>query len=83
MPVVNGLESARALKRLMPSVPIIMFTFYVEPFVEQEARTAGVNEVVSKSEHISVLMGKARRLLYSRRCMIISVPNQETQALPS
>ena len=66
MPVVNGLEAARALKKLMPSVPIIMFTFYVEPFVEKEARSAGVNEVVSKSEHISVLMGKARRLLYSK-----------------
>ena len=65
MPVVNGLEAARALKKLMPSVPIIMFTFYVEPFVEQEARSAGVHEVVSKSERISVLMGKARRLLYS------------------
>ena len=65
MPVVNGLESARALKKLMPSVPIIMFTFYVDPFVEQAARSAGVNEVVSKSEHISVLMGKAHCLLYS------------------
>jgi DNA-binding NarL/FixJ family response regulator len=64
MPVMNGLESARALKNVMPSVPIIMFTFYIGPFVEQEARSAGVNEVVSKSEHISVLMGKARRLLY-------------------
>jgi DNA-binding NarL/FixJ family response regulator len=64
MPVMNGLEAARALKNLMPSVPIAMFTFYVEPFVEKEARSAGVNEVVSKSENISVLIGKARSLLY-------------------
>jgi DNA-binding NarL/FixJ family response regulator len=63
MPVMNGLEAARAIRNLMPSVPIIMFTFYVESFVEKEAHCAGVNEVVSKSEHISVLMGKARSLL--------------------
>jgi CheY-like chemotaxis protein len=64
MPVMNGLEAARALKNLMPSVPIAMFTFYAEPFVEKEARSAGVNEVVSKSEPISVLISKARSLLF-------------------
>jgi two-component system, NarL family, response regulator NreC len=64
MPVMNGLEAARALKQLMPTVPIIMFTFYVEAFVEKEAQLAGVNELVSKSAHISVLVGKARSLLY-------------------
>ena len=63
MPVMNGLEAARALKNLMPSVPIAMFTFYAEPFVEKEARCARVNEVVSKSEPISVLIDKARSLL--------------------
>ena len=28
MPVVNGIEAARTLKRLMPTVPIIMFSEY-------------------------------------------------------
>jgi CheY-like chemotaxis protein len=64
MPVMNGLDAIRALKNLMPTVPIIMFTFYVEAFVEREARSAGVNELVSKSAHISVVMDKARSLLY-------------------
>jgi DNA-binding NarL/FixJ family response regulator len=64
MPVMNGLEAARVLRELMPSVPIIMFTFYANLFVEEEARSAGVAAVVSKSEPISVLTGKARGLLY-------------------
>jgi DNA-binding NarL/FixJ family response regulator len=64
MPVMNGLDAARALKVRMPSVPILMFTLYVDSFVDREARSAGVADVVSKSEDISVLTGKARSLLY-------------------
>src|SRR5713101_3178231 len=34
MPVMNGLDAARALKTRMPSVPIILFTFHVDLFVK-------------------------------------------------
>ena len=64
MPVMNGLEAARVLRDLMSSVPIIMFTLYVDALVKAEARSAGIADVVSKSEHISVLTRTARRLLY-------------------
>jgi DNA-binding NarL/FixJ family response regulator len=64
MPVMNGLEAARALGDLMPSVPIVIFTLYVDGFVKEKARSAGVADVVSKSEDISVLTRTARRLLY-------------------
>jgi DNA-binding NarL/FixJ family response regulator len=55
MPVMNGLDAARALIDLMPSVPIIMFTLQIDTFVKEEARSAGVADVISKSEDISVL----------------------------
>ena len=64
MPVMNGLDVARILKDRMPSVPIILFTFYADPFVKGEARSAGVADIVSKSENISVLREKARHLLF-------------------
>jgi DNA-binding NarL/FixJ family response regulator len=64
MPVMNGLDAARTLKGRMPAVPIILFTLYVDPFLEEAARAAGVADVVSKSEHLSVLTDKARGLLY-------------------
>jgi len=63
MPVMNGLEETRALKKLMPAVPVIIFTSHSDPFVEREARVAGVSAVVSKSQAVAVLISKARSLL--------------------
>jgi len=61
MPVMNGLEASRALKRLIPDVPIIMFSEYCEALSEKEARAAGIAALVSKSE-VSKLIGTARGL---------------------
>jgi len=65
MPVMNGLDAARALKRVMPEVPIIMYSAYGDSFTQREARSAGVSALVSKSENIAVLLGKARSLVYA------------------
>ena len=64
MPVMNGIDAAKVLKRLMPTVPLIVFSEYSEVFSAEETRSAGVSALVSKSEHVSVLVGKARSLLY-------------------
>jgi len=48
----------------MPAVPLIIFSEYSDVFSEEEARAAGVSALVSKSEHMSVLLEKARALLY-------------------
>jgi len=47
MPVLNGLDASRALKKLMPSVPIILFTLNVYPFLEVEAQAASIAAVRS------------------------------------
>jgi DNA-binding NarL/FixJ family response regulator len=62
MPVMNGIDAARALKRLMPTVPLIMFSEYSDVFSDNEAHSAGVSALVSKSDHLSVLIDKVRRL---------------------
>jgi DNA-binding NarL/FixJ family response regulator len=64
MPVMNGIEAAGALRRLMPAVPLIIFSEYSDVFSAEEAHSVGVSALVSKSEHMSVLLGKARALLY-------------------
>ncbi len=64
MPVMNGIEAARVLKNLMPTVPLIIFSEYSDVFSEREARSAGISALVSKSEHVSLLLSKARALLY-------------------
>lgn len=63
MPVMNGLEETRALRKLMPRVPVIIFTAHSDPFVERESRAAGVSAIVSKSQAVAVLIAKARSLL--------------------
>src|SRR5260370_13929723 len=65
MPVMNGLDATRALKRLMPEVPIVMFSAYSDSFTEKEARSAGASALVSKSEQMSVLVGIARNLMHA------------------
>ncbi|HEV2730453.1 MAG TPA: response regulator [Terriglobales bacterium] len=64
MPVMNGLDAARVLKKLMPAVPLIMYSAFGDGFAEEQARLIGISELVSKSEHASVLIHKARGLLY-------------------
>jgi two-component system, chemotaxis family, chemotaxis protein CheY len=65
MPVMNGFDAARVLKRLIPAVPLIMYSAFGDKLAENQARLIGISEVVSKSEHPSVLIHKARGLLYS------------------
>jgi DNA-binding NarL/FixJ family response regulator len=50
MPVMNGLEAARVLKRSLPSLPLVMFTNFTSPQLSKEAFSAGVNAVVSKDK---------------------------------
>jgi DNA-binding NarL/FixJ family response regulator len=64
MPVMNGMDAARILKRLMPKVPLMMFSVHSDLLSESEARSAGVSALASKSERVSVLVEKARALLY-------------------
>ena len=61
MPVMNGLDATRILKRVMPEVPVIMFSAYSDSSIEKESHSAGVSMLVSKFEHISVLLSEARR----------------------
>jgi DNA-binding NarL/FixJ family response regulator len=64
MPVMNGLDAARELKQLMPTVPLIMYSAFGDTFMEQQARLIGISELVSKSQPAVILVSKARSLLY-------------------
>ena len=65
MPVMNGLDAARELKRLMPTLLLIMYSGFGDQFAEEQARLIGISELVSKSQPTTILVSKARRLLYS------------------
>ena len=63
MPVMNGLDAARELKQLMPKVPLIMYTMFGD-MLQEQARLAGISELISKSQPAAILVSKARSLLY-------------------
>ena len=48
MPLMNGLDAAPRLKRLMPVVPIVMFTSFDVKVVLGLALAAGMSAVVGK-----------------------------------
>ncbi len=48
MPVMNGLEAARALSVLAPECAILMYTMFVTSHLSQLASAAGVRAVLSK-----------------------------------
>ena len=64
MPVMTGIDAARVLNRLMPTVPLVILSGYSDVFSETEFRSLGASALVSKSDHTSVLLGKARALLH-------------------
>jgi CheY-like chemotaxis protein len=43
MPVMNGLEETRVLKKLIPALPVIISTAHSSPLVEKEALAAGAS----------------------------------------
>jgi DNA-binding NarL/FixJ family response regulator len=50
MPRMNGVEAACVLKRLMPRVPIVIFTLYRELLGKSLVSTIGVDAVFSKPD---------------------------------
>lgn len=66
MPVMNGLDATRILRRLMPEIPIILYSAHIDPFVEKEALSAGATAVVPKSDAVALLIAKSRELVQSR-----------------
>jgi DNA-binding NarL/FixJ family response regulator len=52
MPVMNGLEAARKIKVVAPNTAMVMFTMHCTPQLMQEAREAGIRDVVSKTDQL-------------------------------
>jgi CheY-like chemotaxis protein len=65
MPVMNGMEAAPQLRRLLPHVPILVFTVYASAIPEEEAAAAGITAVVSKADNVKTLIKMARNLLHA------------------
>jgi DNA-binding NarL/FixJ family response regulator len=56
MPPFNGIEAIRKMSRVLPSVPIIMYTLYKTEVLETTAKSAGVRAVVGKEDGVQYLL---------------------------
>jgi DNA-binding NarL/FixJ family response regulator len=63
MPVMNGLEAACELTRLLPSVPLLMWTDFETTNLTRKALSAGVRTIVSKAESPEGLVSSIQALL--------------------
>ena len=72
MPVMNGFEAARALRKVLPNVPLLMFTESEMAIVEHQAQSAGIDAVALKSEGAEQLLKKADVLLSTKPFATVS-----------
>jgi DNA-binding NarL/FixJ family response regulator len=63
MPLMDGLAETRILRKIMPDVPIILFSAHIDSFIEKQAFAAGASAVISKSDSAALLISTARELL--------------------
>ena len=63
MPKLDGAAAAPILKRILPGIPIILFTMY-ENAVNALSPVKGVDMILSKSDGFSKLARCVRNLLY-------------------
>jgi DNA-binding NarL/FixJ family response regulator len=63
MPVMNGLEAAPLLIKILPNVWLILLTTHEFPELYPLARSAGIHAVVSKSKAVTHLIAQAEALV--------------------
>ena len=86
MPRMNGLEAAREIKRKMPDVyRIILFTQHKGALQDSDARSAGINVIVSKSDKVELLVAQILNLLAapSQKLLRRRVSGSRQSAMPA
>jgi CheY-like chemotaxis protein len=63
MPVMNGLQSAPELRKLLPQTPIILFTLYGLNLSQAEASKSGISLVLEKTVPLATLIETAHHLM--------------------
>jgi len=57
MPGMDGLQTAREIGKLVPAVPILMFTMHLSQQLVEEARNVGIRGAVAKSDAGRIIEG--------------------------
>ena len=57
MPVMTGVEAAQILKRVLPSIPILIVTLEITAQLVEQAKSVGIRGAVQKANTSEVLKG--------------------------
>jgi DNA-binding NarL/FixJ family response regulator len=63
MPMLDGLQSSAEIAKLLPAIPIVVYSLHILPELEMEAKKYGVWALVSKTAEQSLLIETMERLL--------------------
>jgi DNA-binding NarL/FixJ family response regulator len=63
MPIMDGLRAAHEILKVLPTVPIVIYTLHASPEIELEARRSGVRRTLSKAEDTESLIRTIEALL--------------------
>ena len=63
MPRMNGIETARRLKKILPLTPIVLFTLHKAALQGFDSRAVGIDAIVSKDGGLSLLVVAIQSLL--------------------
>ncbi len=66
MPIMNGIEAAKILKRMRPDIPIIAQTAYAMDGDNQKALDAGCDDYISKPIQMNQLLRKIQVLIKNK-----------------
>lgn len=77
MPVLNGIDAARLLKRLLPTTPVLMFTTFASPHLKDAALAAGVRAVIDKTEGGTALIDNIESLFVAETPLLRSRQEEE------
>lgn len=65
MPVLNGLQAAKAIRVMVPSTKIVILSMHDSPHARQEAFKAGAHGYVTKTAEPAILFETIESLLKS------------------
>jgi DNA-binding NarL/FixJ family response regulator len=79
MPGINGIETARRMAEIAPTIPVVLFTQHASADLERHAHEVGIRSVVSKTNAFP-MVGMIEALLESGDGKTTSDPSSsETQ----
>jgi CheY-like chemotaxis protein len=67
MPVMNGLDAAPELRKILPDCPIILHTLFADTLIQSDVEARGITCVVAKDSSLDPLIDRANKF-FPERC---------------